>query len=278
MTYSRRQFLPLKLQQAPFEASSYYRLYKFMDQRDARYKNFVNHKDSALVEPLEGIDWCVTDNETTVAVLYIPGHGGSYQQARSLGAHGIQLTGAQDRLQQRRFAAAMNDNQWSGGTSDTTIHDFIFDVYAVDFGEEGGALHGDLILQQSRFVGAAVLKLVQDCGLDSVVLFGHSMGGLSAQLVSTLVPETRPYIRNIVTMATPHAGAWLPSLRHLQDLQTAQAHGIATLSIAGGIRDEMIAPEACYLNSSTSTSVCDYTMLGVHSLRLDSLSCRSTQP
>jgi pimeloyl-ACP methyl ester carboxylesterase len=303
MTYSRRQFLPLSMNNSnnnsnntsqsqsqshsqPHSQShsqSPYRFWKFIDQRDPRHHRFVTSgslSDDSDAEPLTGTDWCLLDNGSdsdsnrnrnnnkTVAVLYIPGHGGSYEQSRSLGAHGLQLTGARDMRQQRRVISALQRNEWSGATDNDNdpdnIDTFIFDVYAVDFGEEGGALHGDLILEQGLFVGQAVRKLVQDCHLQSIVLVGHSMGGFAARLASILVPETRPYIRNIVTLATPHAGAWNPSLFHIHehmdkdsdiDIDTTVQQNTALISIAGGLRDEMILPEACHVNGVGATTV-----------------------
>lgn len=279
MTFSRRQFLPLAMSNASSLSSSSlssYRLFKFIDQRDPRHQRFLRTKEH---EPLDGTDWCNTDPRvtipagtndtstttmptTTVAVLYVPGHGGSYQQARSLGAHGIQLTGQQDLQQQRRVLAALQHHQWSGATDTASAEKFVFDVYAVDFHEEGGALHGDLVIEQSLFVAQAVRKLVQDCQLDSVVVVGHSMGGLAARLAPILVPATRPWMRNVVTLATPHASVWNPALRQVHQLlhsddtyDKERQHNTAIVSIVGGLRDEMIQPEACYLNSFNSVSV-----------------------
>lgn len=291
MTYSRRQFLPLSMNNTNLSSSntsqSPYRLWKFIDQRDPRYQGFVT-TGSDSDQPLMGTDWCNGDypdpnnkksnRNATVAVLYIPGHGGSYEQSRSLGAHGLQLTSARDMRQQRNVVQALQRNEWSGGTdngsnpNDNDIDHFIFDVYAVDFGEEGGALHGDLILEQGLFVGQAVKKLVQDCQLHDIILVGHSMGGFAARLASILVPETAPHIRNIVTLATPHDGAWNPSLFHIHEhmMKTSHSastidtdgqndnavqHNTALISIAGGLRDEMILPEACHVNAVGATTV-----------------------
>jgi hypothetical protein len=311
MTYSRRKFLPLSMNNNnnnsvtsntnnnnnTSQSQSPYRLWKFIDQRDPRYRRFVTSGSDVVNfdsdKPLMGTDWCDGDSDmkgnrnknATVAVLYIPGHGGSYEQSRSLGAHGLQLTGARSIRQERRVVSALQRNEWSGATNNNNLNNnidnFIFDVYAVDFGEEGGALHGDLILEQGLFVGQAVQKLVHDCQLQDIVLVGHSMGGFAARLASILVPETRSHIRNIVTLATPHAGAWNPSLFHIhQQMKTMTRtsssstidtdsdndnddgdtvlHNTALVSIAGGLRDEMILPEACHVNAVGATTVRRY--------------------
>ena len=303
MTYSRRQFLPLSMNNgnnnnvtsitdsntspSPSPSPSPYRFWKFIDQRDPRYHRFVRSASDISDKPLMGTDWCDGDPESnsnknaTVAVLYIPGHGGSYEQSRSLGAHGLQLTGARNMRQERRVVSALQRNEWSGATdnnnsdnNNNNIDNFIFDVYAVDFGEEGGALHGDLILEQGLFVGQVVQKLVQDCQLQDIVLVGHSMGGFAARLASILVPDTRPHIRNIVTLATPHTGAWNPSLfhihEHMKKMMTSTStrtvdtdsgndntvqQNTALISIAGGLRDEMVLPEACHINAAGATTV-----------------------
>jgi hypothetical protein len=70
-------------------------------------------------------------------------------------------TSARDMRQQRRgvSALALQRNEWSGATIPvptviaSLITNVMFDVYAVDFGEEGGTWHGDLILELGIFVG-----------------------------------------------------------------------------------------------------------------------------
>lgn len=151
MTYSYRQFLDIRTNfQPPSQAAQNYKLYKFVDQRDPRYQQLLQDH-----QPLTGSSHCVgkspVANRTTI-VLYIPGHWGSYTQARSVGAHGTQWT--RQRENPRRGQRAMMEGTWPGVAD--RLEDFIYEVYAVDFSEQGGALHGRLLELQSDFVAHSV--------------------------------------------------------------------------------------------------------------------------
>jgi PGAP1-like protein len=82
------------------------------------------------------------------------------------------------------------------------------------------------------------------------------MGGYVARLTPILHPETRPFLRDIITLATPHANplyAWDETVysvhqRLLQEQQQQQKkieNETLIVSLSGGLRDEMIAPLAC---------------------------------
>jgi hypothetical protein len=181
MTYSQRQLIPIPLQWQQTTTSSqphYYGLYKFIDARDPRPHHqhmlrewyHVLGKDERLatqkyletknkhVQVDDDNTYCGQHRNTTTAVLYIPGHWGSYMQSRSIGAHGIQLTGRGDYHQAQRVKRALQDHTWSGSSA-TTIQEFTFDVYAVDFQEEGAALHAQFLLSQTAFVARVVEQL-----------------------------------------------------------------------------------------------------------------------
>ena len=80
-----------------------YRLLRFVDGRDERYthlidndrpiKSTTNTYEIATTPPY---NWCKPNpnNQSRRGhiVLYIPGHEGKYEQSRSIGAHGIQMT------------------------------------------------------------------------------------------------------------------------------------------------------------------------------------------
>lgn len=149
MTYSMRHFVLLKTSQP----HPVYRLYKFTDRRDPRQQHLYS-TDSVPEK------WCTPPtNSTTTIVLYVPGHWGSHSQARSLGAHGLQWTGAYTNPSQLQAQQqAILSGKWNGHSND--IESFIYDVYAVDFGEQGGALHAALLYEQSDYVAHVVETLV----------------------------------------------------------------------------------------------------------------------
>jgi hypothetical protein len=161
MTYSMRRFLEIDtpvVVSTNSIISSPYKLYKFVDQRDPRYQRLLR-----VPQPIsEAHNWCgttasssnSTDASSRRIVLYIPGHWGSFEQARSVGAHGIQLTGQRDDQHSMNVNHALKNELWSGTAEKEK--DFIYDVYAVDFAEQGGALHGQFLLEQSAYVASIV--------------------------------------------------------------------------------------------------------------------------
>jgi PGAP1-like protein len=152
MTYSYPNFVSLSVQPSKIQStklSRHYKLYKFVDGRDPRYQHLIHS-----LPPLHSTQQHCGANATVV--LYIPGHWGSYSQARSLGAHGTQWTKAQQ--DSRRGVRALRMGEWSGKTS--RLDQFVYEVYAVDFAEQGGAWHGRFLEAQSDFVAQVTEQLV----------------------------------------------------------------------------------------------------------------------
>eukprot|EP00566_Odontella_aurita_P001316 CAMPEP_0113539852 /NCGR_PEP_ID=MMETSP0015_2-20120614/8153_1 /TAXON_ID=2838 /ORGANISM="Odontella" /LENGTH=861 /DNA_ID=CAMNT_0000439587 /DNA_START=20 /DNA_END=2602 /DNA_ORIENTATION=+ /assembly_acc=CAM_ASM_000160 len=217
-------------------------------------------------------------------VLYVPGHWGDYKQARSAGAHGLGLTRSSvSRADVTKHAQALVDGTVNGGA--TGEDEFLFDVYAVDFDGEGAALHGSRLVRQSAFVARAVRVVADACGASSVTIVAHSVGGIVARSVPLLHPDTAgQLVRNIITIASPHA--YMPwgfdgTVREFWEYvnsaggigeglggsERASAGGIkkgsneeddgrrevvTVLSISGGLRDELIPPDACEIDGGIS--------------------------
>ena len=92
------------------------------------------------------------------------------------------------------------------------------DFFSVDFNEDFSAFHGQTILDQAEYLNDAVAYILslyhdprraqRDPGLpdpSSVILVGHSMGGVVARTMLTM-PNYQPNsINTIVTMSAPHA-------------------------------------------------------------------------
>ena len=263
MTYSMRMFLELDVSTSRSIVSSQYRLFKFIDQRDPRHSIFQQ-----TPQPLKGSQWCLDPNQTT-AVLYIPGHGGSYQQSRSLGAHGLQLTARQNIGLTRRALRALGTNEWTGNA--TSLESFVFDVYALDFGEEGAGLHGAIVERQSTMIADAVEFLVETCHLHSVAIVAHSIGGFATRLALIDYPALQNMVQNVVTLATPHAYpvfAIEPSLHRIFARLNQDINSVAMVSISGGLRDEMIPPDAVQAEFSMNLLATDIMKKGDNSLPL----------
>ncbi len=229
MTWSQRRFLELPL----VTNDTPYRLFKFTDARDLRYRQFFAQNNGKITN-LQDNSWCNSHNHS-VPILFVPGHAGDYQQARSLGAHAVQMT-----------ARSMTSKELQKALQ--TLHhsqEPQLDVYAVDFNEEWSALHGFYVTRQVRFVEQAIQRLITACEqYESILLIGHSVGGL----VSLAAAKAQPtYVNTIVTLATPHQKlvTYEPQLWqwHKSLGQPLGPVDLIVLSVSGGLRDELVSPE-----------------------------------
>ena len=137
-------------------------------------------------------------------ILFIPGNAGSYKQARCLqfqSAHHFSTVVSQD-------PNALNN----GATS--------LDFFTLDFNEDFSAFHGQTLLDQAEYVNDAIAYILslyhdprrgqRDPTLpdpSSVILIGHSMGGLVARAIMMMPNYQTTSINTIITMSTPHARA-----------------------------------------------------------------------
>ena len=134
-----------------------------------------------------------------VPVLFIPGNAGSYRQVRSIAAKTA-----------RHFAEVVSKDETKGSRG--------LDFFTVDFNEDITAFHGQTVLDQADYLNEAVayiLSLYHDSRKStmdsdmpdpsSVIIFGHSMGGIVARTM-LIMPNYRPNsINTIITMSAPHA-------------------------------------------------------------------------
>ena len=294
MTWSVRMFLEVEIDTpttaATNLATNKYGLYKFVERRDPRHRQMLQRRNKQnQPPPLGRNEHCRNSNKNIV--VYVPGHWGSYDQARSLGAHGVGLTQKQEspkfvREAQRRMllSSSSEDNSGNNNSGADADHpeDFVYDVYALDFAEQGGGFHGQFLRYQSDFLAVVLKQLTEDCGLlledenenedgnsgssggrrrNSLIVVAHSMGGYVAKKVLLEHPELR--VRNLITLATPHSNPLYSFDRSVSDFhrELLLEGGVGTgatknddttnhksplvVSISGGLRDEMIEPSAC---------------------------------
>jgi pimeloyl-ACP methyl ester carboxylesterase len=244
MTYSMRNYVPIHVAEA---ITTSYNLFKFVDSRDPRHQSLLARANT----PIRDNSHCA---QNPFVVLYIPGHWGSYSQCRSIGAHGVQLTKSGSDGQFVMMATqALRDGTWSGTAEHSET--FVYEVYCVDFAEQGAAVHGIFIRKQSQYVAQVVEKLSKDCGVATITLVGHSVGGLVAKSVPVYHPSVGSKIRNIVTLATPHVGlpfAFDQSIHNVYLELESITNGILITSISGGLKDEMIPAALCEVPSGVS--------------------------
>ncbi|THX83273.1 PGAP1-domain-containing protein [Aureobasidium pullulans] len=139
-----------------------------------------------------------------IPVLFIPGNAGSYKQVRSLAAEAANYY--HDVLQ--HDAQAQQDGKRP------------FDFFSVDFNEDITAFHGQTLLDQAEYLNEAVAYILslyhnphrslRDESLPdpkSVMLVGHSMGGIVARTMFTMHNYQPNTINTIITLSAPHARA-----------------------------------------------------------------------
>eukprot|EP00934_Nitzschia_sp_Nitz4_P005572 Nitzschia sp. Nitz4//scaffold209_size42451//37200//39594//NITZ4_007364-RA/size42451-snap-gene-0.47-mRNA-1//1//CDS//3329541718//5562//frame0 len=283
MTYSQRVFVPMAHNfSSDSKLTQSYRWFKFTDARDPRYTSLIRQQQQQQQSETSSVP---SENQLPSAhcgyvphyrnsslaipptiVLYIPGHWGSYDQARSLGAHGTTLTGRQQK-NVRTMQRGVQTGQWNGQAE--RLENFVYEVYAVDFAEQGGALHGRFLEYQSDFVAHVMDLLLENCQVKSIILVGHSMGGYVARLVPLRHPHLRPYMPHTIVLASPLANPLYAMDRTILNIKTQlEQENSFVLSISGGLRDEMIAPMACESRapnavSYLATSIVDENRLGM---------------
>jgi hypothetical protein len=218
-------------------------------------------------------------------VLYVPGHWGSFSQARSIGAHGTRWAGrsttnkalysiydsfvsGEGMHDGRNLIAPKSEDQfvdWFQSTySLSYLNDFVMDVYSLDFNAEGAALHSSRLLRQAEFFARAVETMVEGCHLydSGITIVAHSIGAWVVRIALKMHPHLveKGLIRNVISLASPLGGvpyavdASVHEISsHLNDDDSI--HGNVTfISVSGGLRDELIPPEACEIPSISNAT------------------------
>ncbi|KAK7725693.1 GPI inositol deacylase [Botryosphaeria dothidea] len=137
-----------------------------------------------------------------VPVLFIPGNAGSYKQVRSLAAEAAYHF--HDHIQNEPDALADGKRA--------------LDFFSVDFNEDITAFHGQTLLDQAEYLNDAVayiLSLYHNPSRSirspdlpdpsSVIIVGHSMGGIVARTMLIMPNYQANSVNTIVTLSAPHA-------------------------------------------------------------------------
>lgn len=158
-------------------------------------------------------------------VLFVPGNAGSFEQVRSIGS------------------VLLRKADFEG----LPYH---FDVFATDFKGELSGMYGPLLRDQIGFLHESVRtirKLYSAMPNASLVVLGHSMGGVVARALFTLEDFETDSVSLIISYATPHCSAALldPYLdrvyEQLREVWTRQPPNITLVSVAGGKRDALVS-------------------------------------
>lgn len=134
-------------------------------------------------------------------VLFIPGNAGSYKQVRSLAS-------------EAEYFREATGNHYIDGTQEKLALDF----FTVDFNEDFTAFHGQTLLDQAEYLNDAIAYILalyhnpeksrrasRLPDPSSVILVGHSMGGVVARTMLTMQNYQASSVNTIVTLSAPHA-------------------------------------------------------------------------
>ncbi|RKF59702.1 GPI inositol-deacylase [Erysiphe neolycopersici] len=137
-----------------------------------------------------------------VPVLFIPGNAGSYKQVRPIAAEGASYFHEVLRYDSAAISAGVRN----------------LDFFTVDFNEDITAFHGRTLLDQAEYLNEAIAYILslyhdphrseRDSDLPdptSVIILGHSMGGIVARTMLVMPNYQTNTINTIITMSAPHA-------------------------------------------------------------------------
>ncbi|SMR62901.1 unnamed protein product [Zymoseptoria tritici ST99CH_3D1] len=198
-----------------------------------------------------------------IPALFIPGNAGSYKQIRPIAAEAANYF----HEELRSDAAAVD-----GGKRP-------LDFFTVDFNEELIAFHGQTLLDQAEYLNEAVAYILalyhnpqrssREPGLPdpkSVIILGHSMGGVVARTMLRTPNYQKDTINTIITLSAPHARPpvsfdaamvstyddintfWRNSFSE-QNSDNNPLDDVTLVSVAGGGLDTMIPSEYTSLTS-----------------------------
>eukprot|EP00041_Stephanoeca_diplocostata_P015872 m.305623 g.305623 ORF g.305623 m.305623 type:complete len:818 (+) comp20184_c0_seq1:313-2766(+) len=189
------------------------------------------------------------DKDADIPVLFIPGNDGNPNQVRSLVSTITRLHPA--------YNSNLNSSQ-----KHSRRHAPHFVFYTIDFGNALLALNGELLQSAVAYANTSVQRIMLHYPDSTpVLLVGHSMGGLVARfLIQDEVIARR--VALVLTLATPHQHPVVVLDTGMSQLHSKLAqfcdaassgnasggHSTTLLSIGGGSRDEMVAPENTMLN------------------------------
>jgi glycosylphosphatidylinositol deacylase len=140
---------------------------------------------------------------TGTPILFVPGNAGSFRQVRSLAS-------AASRSWYEAPGVKRRGSRPSEGAAP-------LDFFTIDFNDDFSAFHGQTLLDQAEYTADCIRYILslyahhedEASGRKrpdpvSVMVVGHSMGGVVAR-AAVLSPNYQPYsISTLVTLATPH--------------------------------------------------------------------------
>ncbi|KAI8579336.1 hypothetical protein K450DRAFT_242762 [Umbelopsis ramanniana AG] len=196
-----------------------------------------------------GIDMSDHVYRDSQPVLFIPGHAGSYKQARSI---------ASETTVQFHQLLQQHGRQHQQAK---------LDFFTLNYNEELSAIHGPTLLSQAEFANDAIryiLSLYHPS--TSIIIVGHSMGGVIARILPTIPNYNHNKLNTIITLSTPHSVPPAPVDRTIanvyrninafwkNELVDGALKEVALISLAGGNLDNIVASDATSLHGLVPSS------------------------
>ncbi|KAG0205911.1 GPI inositol deacylase [Mortierella sp. GBA30] len=226
-----------------------YGLLLFRDQYDYRLSippSMLNEYDLHTVT----VDKEAKIQPLGIPALFIPGNAGSAKQMRSIAKEASKF-----------YYENAAEGQRYGRTPSRPI-----DFFTVDFNEEFSALHGHSLLEQAEYLNDAIAYILSlykdersrpDPSLPrptSVLIVGHSMGGVVARSLFTMKNYRPGTVNTILTAATPHMVPPVTLDFEISNIYAtiedfwsrgfigpeAPLHNVSLVSIAGGTLDIVV--------------------------------------
>lgn len=236
MSYMSPEFVPITEFNQNYTTHSRYSLYLY------REEDIDSHFDA-----------------NGIPVIFIPGNAGSYRQVRALASANSHLTDS-----------ILSEKSSINNTISTD--NISFDYFTVNFQEDLTALHGQALYNQAEYLNDAVNFLLEQYYPShtkndslfplprSVILIGHSMGGVVARTMLTIDNFKQGSVNTILTLAAPHTlppVAFDPVVARIYDsvnryweqsfsqdlIGRNPLASVSVISIAGGSLDHMIPSE-----------------------------------
>lgn len=146
---------------------------------------------------------------TGIPIIFLPGNRGSYKQVRSI---------ASELARDFKQKSEKDKKVLADSNSELLGQPAPFDIFSLDFNEEFSALHGPSLSDQASYLNDAIKFLINDLYPKykhhmydqaaplprSVILIGHSMGGVVARTVVTLKSFIPGSVNTIITLSSPH--------------------------------------------------------------------------
>jgi hypothetical protein len=131
----------------------------------------------------------------------------------------------------------------------------------VNYNEELSAIHGPTLLSQAEFANDAIRYILSLYDTStSIIIVGHSMGGVIARILPTIPNYNPNKLNTIITLSSPHSVPPAPVDKTIanmyrninafwkRELVDGALKDIALFSLAGGNLDNIVASDASSLH------------------------------